>query len=247
MKIVCIIPARLNSKRFPEKVLSHLGEKPLLQWVWEAALSCPQFDQVVFAIDHPKTAALIKRFQGKYFMTKQTCPSGTDRLVELMDTEQIKGDIWVNWQGDEPFINPSMITDLLQTTKDLETDIWTLKKKITDQTEIINPHTVKVVTDNRGHALYFSRAPIPYKREQTPTYYKHIGLYAYRLNALKKIQKMAPSSLEKIELLEQLRFIEQGLKIKVHETAIETKGIDIPEDLSIALQTLSSQPCPSSF
>jgi len=237
MKIICVIPARLKSKRFPRKLLSYLGPKPLLEWVWDAANACPQFDEVAFAIDHYEIANLIKTFRGKYFMTAEDCPSGTDRLIELMDFGRLKGDIWVNWQGDEPFINPAMIDELLQSVTDPVSDIWTLKKKMNSEEEIENPHVVKVVTDLEGKALYFSRSPIPYARREKPIYYKHIGIYAYTARALKKIQKMPPSPLEKSESLEQLRFLEQGLTLKVHETCHDTQGIDVPEDLIAARAT----------
>lgn len=232
MKIVCIIPARLKSERFPKKVLSYLGSKPLLQWIWEAAKSCLQFSDVAFAIDHAEIGKLIHSFQGNYLMTAESCQSGTDRLVEIMNSGQIRGDIWVNWQGDEPLINRSMIDTLLQSI-DIETsDIWTLRKKIDQIDEIDNPHVVKVVTDKNEKALYFSRASIPYARHEIPIYYKHIGLYAFTQQALEKIQKMPmKTSLEKWEGLEQLRFIEEGLSIKAHETIHETQGIDTREDL----------------
>lgn len=238
MKVVCVIPARLKSKRFPRKVLSNIGGKPLLQWIWEAAISCPQFDAVAFAIDHLDTAALIRKFRGDYFMTDENCRSGTDRLVELMESKRLKGDIWVNWQGDELFINSSMIADLLQTVDDLETDVWTLKKQITQQVDIDNSHVVKVVTDQMGYALYFSRAPIPYARDGLSVYHKHIGLYAYHQSALEKIRTLPASPLEKTESLEQLRFMEGGLKIRVHTTSIDTQGIDMPEDLLSALKKM---------
>lgn len=239
MKVVCVIPARLNSKRFPRKVLSRLGSKPLLEWVWEAATACPIFDQVVFAVDHEETARLVQSFQAEYFLTSETCPSGTDRLIELMDSGLLEGDIWVNWQGDEPFINREMIDDLLQSVSEDSSDVWTLKKKLTADEEIQSPHVVKVVTDLKGQALYFSRSPIPYARIEAPTYYKHIGLYAYKTESLKRIQKMVPTPLEKAESLEQLRFMEGGLKIKVHETVHDTQGIDVPEDLLLALRLIS--------
>ncbi len=246
MKVVCIIPARLHSTRFPHKVLSYLGHKPMLQWIWEEALSCAQFDQIAFAIDHEKTAALIQSFRGSYFMTDQTLSSGTDRIISLMDTKQIEGDIWVNWQGDEPFISAQMIKDLLRSCRDRDADIWSLKKKIDCQTEIQNPHVVKVVSNRKGEALYFSRAPVPYAREQLPVYYKHIGLYAYTKKALEKIRDMPRSCLEKAESLEQLRFIEGGLKIKLHETASYVQGIDTPQDLLMAIKHLSTSKSPKS-
>jgi len=244
MKVVCIIPARLHSKRFPRKVLSYLGPKPMLQWIWEEAVVCTQFDQVAFAVDHEETAALVRSFRGSYFMTDEKIPSGTDRLVALMHTKQLQGDIWVNWQGDEPFVTSRMIGDLLRSCAKQDADIWTLKKKITCQIEVQNPHVVKVVSNKKGEALYFSRAPIPYPRGELPVYYKHVGLYAYTKRALQKIQNMSESLLEKTESLEQLRFMEEGLNIKVHETASYTQGIDTPEDLLIAIKHFSTSKIP---
>lgn len=226
-KIVCVIPARLASTRFPEKMLSMLGTKPLLQWVWEAANRCAQFDDVLFATDDQKIGNLIETFHGNYVMTSTKCQSGTERLVEVMQREILDGDIWVNWQGDEPFVSQEMITHLLQTTEQ-DGEIWTLKKKIIEQREIENPNTVKVVTNAQDEALYFSRAPIPYRNNE---YYKHIGLYAYSKKALSKIASLASSPLEEAENLEQLRFLEGGMKIQVHKTDIETVGIDLLEDL----------------
>lgn len=240
MKVVCVIPARLNSERFPRKVLSQLGSKPLLQWVWEAATSCTQFDEVVFAVDHAETENLIKTFGATSIMTSETCPCGTDRLTELMEKGAIEGDIWVNWQGDEPFVHSLMIDDLLQTAEKGESDVWTLKKKIECDEEVSSPHVVKVVTDLQKKALYFSRSPIPYSRAEKATYYKHIGLYAFTKEALIKIQKMSPTPLECFESLEQLRFMEQGLTLEVHETNFETRGIDVPEDLAAAEKQVST-------
>lgn len=222
-----------------------LGGKPLLQWVWEAAMSCCQFDEVVFAIDDQETAALIDTFSGRYLMSSPKCQCGTERLIELLDSGHIQGDIWVNWQGDEPFIHPQMIQELLQTVDHPGADIWTLKKKIDKEEEVYNPHVVKVVTNSLGSALYFSRSPIPYIKEQATLkkglYYKHIGLYAFRQSALKLIRNMPPSPLEIQESLEQLRFLENGLNIFVHETTTETIGIDHPRDLKAATEWISKK------
>ncbi len=234
-KIVCVIPARLASTRFSEKMLSILGTKPLLQWVWEAANRCVQFDDVLFATDDQKICNLIETFHGKYVMTSTKCQSGTERLVEVMQRGVLNGDIWVNWQGDEPFISQEMITDLLQSIEQ-DGEIWTLKKKITDPGEIGNPNTVKVVVNAQDEALYFSRAHIPYQGSEC---YKHIGLYAYSKQALKTIANLPPSSLERTENLEQLRFLEGGMKIQVYKTDIETVGIDLLEDLIYAERLLS--------
>ncbi|WP_316359359.1 3-deoxy-manno-octulosonate cytidylyltransferase [Candidatus Neptunichlamydia sp. REUL1] len=242
MKIVCVIPARLASSRFPKKVLAMLGEKPMLQWVWEAASSVDLFDDVAFAVDDSETERLIDSFEGKHFMTSPDCPSGTDRLIELQSEGKMQGDIWVNWQGDEPFIHQEMIENLLQTT-DEAYDIWSLRKEIEREEDIEDPNVVKVVTDPQDRALYFSRSPIPYDRDglEDVTYYKHVGIYAYTADALKQISTLSPSLLEKAEGLEQLRFLENGMNIQVHETAHESLGIDIPEDLARAMDRISSQ------
>ncbi len=242
--IACVIPARLKSTRFPRKMLSQLGGKPLLQWVWERASSVAAFNQVAFAVDSDEVAELVSSFGGNYFMTSESCPSGTDRLVELNEKGMIKADIWVNWQGDEPFINDEMIADLLQSCDDDDTDVWTLKKKIINPDEITSPHFAKVVCDHRGYALYFSRSPIPYYRDDPEKIcYKHVGLYAFTGQALKKISSLKPCSIETAEQLEQLRFLYNNLRVRVHETQHEVFGIDLPEHLSKAelrIQTLVS-------
>lgn len=231
-----MIPARLGSTRFPKKILALLKGKALIQWVWEAATQISCFDDVVFAIDAEETAALIRSFGGKYYFTSEHCLSGTDRLVELM--QHIDADIYVNWQGDEPFIHQQMIDDLLQTAGEDESDVWTLKKKIDSLETQLSPHTPKVVTDALGYALYFSRATIPYYRdpslEMDQIYFKHIGIYAYSRAGLAKIAKLPLCPLEEVEKLEQLRFLYYGLKIRVHETRYEVLGIDLPEHLAKA-------------
>ncbi len=238
-KIVCIIPARLDSKRFPRKLLSPLLGKPVLEWVWQAATKVSLFNDVMFAIDAQETADAIQQFGGKYIFTSTHCQSGTDRLVEIACSGKISADIWVNWQGDEPFIAQEMIETLLQSADHQSGEMWTLKKLIQDPQDIHSPKVAKVVCDSHGYALYFSRSPIPFFRdEQDPhalitkkAYYKHVGLYAYTTDALKKISQMGSSTLEKAEMLEQLRFLEHNLRIRVHETTHEVFGIDFPEDL----------------
>lgn len=241
MRKVCVIPARLASSRFPRKVLAMLGEKPMLQWVWEGATGVQVFDDVAFAIDDAETARLIDSFEGKYFMTSPDCLSGTDRLIQLKQEGKMEGDIWVNWQGDEPFIHKEMIDTLLQSV-DAPYDVWSLKKEIVNEEDIEDPNVVKVVTDPNGKALYFSRSPIPYDRdglEEIPVY-KHVGIYAYRSPSLDQIGTFSPSALEQAEGLEQLRYLENGLAIQVHETAGETVGIDVPEDLARAMDHIAS-------
>jgi 3-deoxy-manno-octulosonate cytidylyltransferase (CMP-KDO synthetase) len=171
-------------------------------------------------------------------MTSEECPSGTHRLIELLKSGKVDGDIFVNWQGDEPFICESMIVDLLQSSAHDKSDVWTLKKRIMKEEELHNPHIAKVVCDVRGFALYFSRSQIPYYRDiadfSQKIVYKHVGLYAYTRQALEEIDTLPLSPLEHAEQLEMLRFLSHGLKIRVHETDREVMGIDLPEHLATA-------------
>ncbi len=244
-KIVCIIPARLQSTRFPQKMLKMLYGKPLLEWVWHQANRVSAFDHIAFAIDAQETADLITSFGGRYYMTSPHCPSGTDRLIEVMQQNTVAADIWVNWQGDEPFITEKMIGQLLQSCEHEDSDVWTLKKKIIKPEEITSPHFAKVVCDHKGHALFFSRSQIPFYRdaldEEFKVFYKHVGLYAFSQEALKKIALLPPCAMECAEQLEQLRFLYHNLRIKVHETDQDVFGIDLPEHLVRAEARLAAQ------
>jgi len=207
----------------------------MLQWVWEAVCSCPFFDERMFAIDSQEVKDLVEGFGGKTIMTSVDCPSGTDRLIEVQAKSDVKSDIWVNWQGDEPLISTEMIGDLLQSCHVPGQDIWTLKHPLTENFN--DPSLVKVVTDKGGKALYFSRSQIPHG--DNSNIYKHVGLYAFSDEALKKIRSMEPTALEKAERLEQLRFLENGLHIQVHQTNHTTVGIDLPEHLAYAEKLLN--------
>ena len=237
-KIACVIPARLKSARFPRKMLAMLKGKPLLQWVWESACKVPLFDNVLFAVDAEETAQLVQSFGGSCHMTSESCSNGTERLVELLERGLVDADIWVNWQGDEPFINEQMIRDLLQSCDDPETDIWTLKKKIINPEEANSPQFAKVVCDHRGYALYFSRSQIPFYRDiidpAHKVFYKHVGLYAFTPESLRKISRLSPCESEIAEQLEQLRFLHHNLRLRVHETQYEVFGIDLPEHIALA-------------
>ncbi|KKQ49772.1 MAG: 3-deoxy-manno-octulosonate cytidylyltransferase [candidate division TM6 bacterium GW2011_GWF2_38_10] len=237
-KIICVIPARLSSTRFPRKMLATLANRPLLQWVWDAASRVLCFDDVVFAVDAPEIADVIKQFGGKFIMTSTACKSGTDRLIEVASSGAYSADIWVNWQGDEPFINELMINDLLQTCATDGASAWTLKKKITEIEQVTSSNVAKVVCDHQGNALFFSRSPIPFYRDCAHTsegvYFKHVGLYAFTNDALQKISRMGVSALEEAEKLEQLRWLQHGLMVRVHETAFEVRGIDTLDDLVFA-------------
>lgn len=239
LTIACIIPARLKSVRFPRKILKNLGGKPILQWIYEKALSYQIFEEVCFAVDSLETAQLIESFGGKCVMTSECCPSGTMRLIEYRDITKKKFDFWFNWQADEPLIPKETIFDLIQSINDTA-DVFTLKKKITEF-EANKPNFVKVVSDAQDYALYFSRSKIPYQREDSSlqsVYYKHLGLYLYSDKALDKIAKFSPSILEEIEKLEQLTFLFNGLKVQVKETQQEGIGIDFLEDLELAEKSL---------
>jgi len=237
-RVVCIIPARLKSTRFPKKMLASLMGKPLVQWAYDAASAIPIFDEVAIATDADEIADVVERFGGKYYMTSPSCETGTDRLIELRESGAVEGDFWVNWQGDEPFINEQMIMDLLQSCTEDEADVWTLKKKILKPDELNSPNSPKVVTDKEGYALYFSRHSIPYIRDPSTSIYKdffkHVGMYAFRDRALAKLADLDPCPLEQAEQLEQLRFLFNGMRVRVHETQEEPFGVDLPEHLAKA-------------
>lgn len=233
-KIACVIPARLHSTRFPGKVLQYLGGEPLLKRVYKAAKKCSLFDSIIIAVDDQSTYDLASGFTKNVIYTSPTWNSGTDRLIEVYQSGKISADIWVNWQADEPFLEKQMLLELLSSI-DTERDIWTLKKKITKLDEIKNSNVTKVVTDNTGRAMYFSRHSIPYDSGKfSILYFKHIGIYAFTPKALEKISTTGPVPIEINEQLEQLRFLYHGLHIQVHETTRDSIGIDTPEDLILA-------------
>ncbi|MBX2898099.1 MAG: 3-deoxy-manno-octulosonate cytidylyltransferase [Cyclobacteriaceae bacterium] len=239
MKILGIIPARYASTRFPGKPLALIGGVPMIQRVYAQALKAPALHRVIVATDNQEILDCVRTFGGTACLTAETHASGTDRCYEVFSQQTEPYDYVINIQGDEPFINPEQI-ELLAALLDGETELATLVKKITDQQQLINPNVVKAVLNNKSEALYFSRSPIPFWRgpetnwTQHHLYYKHIGLYAYRADVLQQITRLQVSALEKAESLEQLRWLENGFKIKTAETQLETLGIDTPEDLERA-------------
>ncbi len=240
MKIVGVIPARYASTRFPAKPLAIIMGKSMVQRVYEQASQSKSLSKVVVATDHALISDHVKSFGGQVCMTSEKHPSGTDRCQEVKTLLNEEFDYLINIQGDEPFIAAEQI-DLLASVLEGKTELATLIKKIDSQEQLFNPNNVRVVFNIHNEAIYFSRATIPYLRgvseEQwlaNQTYFKHIGMYAYRADILEKITKLGISSLEKAESLEQLRWLENGFKIKVVETEIETLGIDTPEDLEKA-------------
>lgn len=236
--VACVIPARLASTRFPNKVIAPLLGKPLLQWVWEATQKVKLFDHVVFAIDSEVTAEYVKAIGAPYIMTSIDCPTGTDRLIEIAQKGLLKADIWVLWQCDEPFITAIMIDALLQSCLYDGADMWTLKKRIFEDSVIFSPHVVKVVNDSTNKALYFSRSPIPFYREKNieQFYYQHIGIYAYTQASLVRIANFGQAPLELAESIEVLRPLHYGLKIGIHETVHNAAEVNTYEDMLLAEQ-----------
>lgn len=236
-KIIGIIPARYASTRFPGKPLVDIAGKSMIQRVYEQASKAKSLAKVVIATDDPRIAEEVKRFGGDFVFTAAHHQSGTDRCAEVIEKLH-DFDIVINIQGDEPFIEPAQIDLLASCFTDPKVELATLIKPIQSQESIYNPNSPKVVIDVYGRAMYFSRSPIPFIRAGEPgvwaekhQFYKHIGIYGYRAEALKAITKLPPSSLEIAESLEQLRWIENGFYIQTKITELETVAIDTPEDL----------------
>lgn len=239
MKFIGLIPARYASTRFPGKPLALLNGKPVIQHVYEQAAKV--LDAVYVATDDERIYNKVLAFGGKAVMTSTEHHSGTDRIEEALEKVGGDFDVVVNIQGDEPFIAQSQIETLCQCFVDKATQIATLGKPFECIEAAENPNSPKIVVDNRGYALYFSRSIIPFvrgtERQDWLSKYpflKHLGIYAYRTNVLKEITKLPQSSLELAESLEQLRWLQNGYRIKVGLTDVETVGIDTPDDLQRA-------------
>jgi 3-deoxy-manno-octulosonate cytidylyltransferase (CMP-KDO synthetase) len=234
MKILCVIPSRMRSTRLPRKPLLLIQGKPMIQWVYENALRCKTLTELVVATDSEEISHLIKTIGGKVEMTDPDLPTGTERVAAVAE-HYPDVDVVINLQGDEPFIKPSMLETLIAPylaglTPDMTTLAYPLAKE-----KYNDPGVVKVITDLHGHALYFSRSPIPYFRMQEPApVYHHVGLYAFRRDFLMLYKELAPTPLEKTELLEQLRVLENGYKIRVCLTEEKTLEINTPEELERA-------------
>lgn len=239
MKFIAIIPARFASTRFPGKPLALLGGKPVIQRVYEQAVSV--LGEAYVATDDERIRQCVEQFGGRAVMTRSDHKSGTDRIEEAAEKIGTDADVIINIQGDEPFIQSSQIHTLKELFEDADTQIGTLGKRFESIEAVMNPNSPKIVTDLRGFALYFSRSVIPYVRGQEPQawlahypYLKHLGLYAYRREVLREVTQLPQSPLEKAESLEQLRWLENGYRIRVGLTDVETVGIDTPEDLQRA-------------
>ena len=239
MTFTAIIPARYASTRFPGKPLAVLGGKTVIQRVYEQVSS--MLSEVYVATDDQRIFDCVASLGGKAVMTRTDHQSGTDRIEEAVEKTATQADVIINVQGDEPFIQPSQIQTLMQLFDDPSTQIGTLGKPFESLEAVENPNSPKIVTDNRGFALYFSRSIIPYIRGKAQTdwfgeypFLKHLGVYAYRREVLAEVTKLPQSSLEKAESLEQLRWLQNGYRIRVGLTDVETVGIDTPEDLKKA-------------
>jgi 3-deoxy-manno-octulosonate cytidylyltransferase (CMP-KDO synthetase) len=240
-----VIPARLASTRLPRKVLREIAGKPLLVWVVEAARRCAQLDDVLVAADSPEVAAMCRSIDVPCELTSPELVSGTDRIHAICHLHP--AEIYVNIQGDEPFLRGEHISALLRPFAEHHVEVTTLKVRCTPES-VSNPNAVKVVTAADGRALYFSRAAIPYDREAalgnaaaTAEYWKHIGLYAYRRAALERFPTLPASRLERTERLEQLRFLENGINVYVEDAGFDTIGVDTEADLRLAEQMLLAQ------
>ena len=242
MKILGIIPARFNSTRFPGKPLVMINDKPMIEHVWNGVSGTGLVDRVVVATEDKRIVEAVHAFGGEALMTSKNHKSGTDRCGEAI--QKIEGindyDVIINIQGDEPKVAAEHIKLVVKAFDDPNTQIVTLKKKITSLAELNSTNTVKVVCAANGDALYFSRQPLPYMRniakemwlrKRTCSYYKHIGIYAFRREILQQVVLLPQTPLEKSESLEQLRWLENGYRIAVRETSKESVAIDIPEDL----------------
>ena len=236
LRTLGVIPARLASTRLPRKVLREIAGRPLLAWVVDAARACPQLDQVLVAADSEEVAQLCHRLGFPVQLTSPSLASGTDRVHAVAQLHD--ADVYVNIQGDEPLLRPEHIAALLRPfvlphPARAQVDVSTLKVICTAE-NIANPNAVKVVTDGGGRALYFSRATIPFHRDAAgpaPQYWKHIGLYAYRKDALTRFPTLPHRTLERTERLEQLRFLENNINIYAEPVTEDTIGVDTEADL----------------
>lgn len=248
MKVVGIIPARYASTRFPGKPLALIEGKTMIRRVYEQALKS-RLDAVVVATDDVRIADEVKGFAGRCVLTNPNHRSGTDRCREALDLLDESYDAVVNIQGDEPFIDPAQINLMVELMDRDDTQLGSLAKRIRMEEELFSPNTVKVVMGRDGKALYFSRHPIPFMRNVETSdwlsrgvFFKHIGIYAYKADALRLIAQMPMSDLEKSESLEQLRWLENGLCIRMAITETENVSIDTPSDLQKAESFLAHKP-----
>ncbi len=239
MKTIAVIPARLESTRLPRKMLREIAGKPLAGWVYEAVCRSPLLSDVILATDSEEILEICRRRGWKAQMTSASHRSGTERVHEISNS--IAADVYVNVQGDEPLVRPEQIAALLRVMENPAAQVGTVKTPCPEE-EIHNPNAVKVVTSADGRALYFSRATIPFDRDHnSPRYFKHLGIYAYRKAALDRFVSLPESTLEKTERLEQLRFLENGISIYLAETPYDSIGVDVEDDFRRVAEILTKR------
>jgi len=239
MKAIAVIPARLASTRLPRKMLREIAGKPLIGVVYEAVCSSPDLADVIIATDSDEILSVCRQNSWNARMTSSQHQSGTERVHEIAG--RVPADVYLNVQGDEPLVRSQQLAALLRVMGNPEVQVATLMTPAAD-IDVPNPNAVKVVTDLAGRALYFSRATIPFDRDNSgPRYFKHLGLYAYRKAALDRFVTLPESSLEKAERLEQLRFLENGVPIYVGETPYDSIGVDTDEDFQRVMEILKKQ------
>lgn len=238
------IPARMGSSRFPGKPLAFLGGKAVLEHVYDNCLKCKLAEKVVILTDSVEILEFADKIGAPAISTSPNCQSGTERIIEAF--EEINADFVVNVQGDEPFISPKLVDSIIEVNRNSNVELVTAVSKITDEQTLINPNVVKVLRDNNGSAIYFSRSPLPYIRGESNVsewlkrcdYWRHIGIYGYSAKAIARYASLPVSKMEKCEMLEQLRFISAGYKFELVETNYTSIGIDTPEDLVAAEEFL---------
>lgn len=234
-KIWAVIPARYGAARLPGKALAQIAGKSLIQRVWERASQAKHVSRVVVATDDARIQKAVAAFGGEAVMTRENHSSGTSRIAEVAVGSD--AEIFINVQGDEPLVSPEAIDELAAAIANDETvQLATLATPLANAQDIMDPNIVKVVLDFEDDALYFSRAPIPWVRDTATAnrvrHLKHLGLYAYRRDALLEFETLPPGELERVEQLEQLRWLENGFKIRVAETSHDSVSVDVPEDIA---------------
>ncbi len=241
MKTYAFIPARYQSSRFPGKPLAMIAGKPMIQHTYERALACPELSEVFVATDDERIVKCVEGFGGNALMTRHDHVSGTDRIAEAATIVGVADqDLVVNIQGDQPAFEPHVVSSMIKPLiEDASISMGTLKCMISDDRDITNPNHVKVVTDNTGMALYFSRCPIPFCRDGNPgrVHYKHLGFYCFRMHFLRVFTALEEGKLEFLEKLEQLRALENGYRISVAESLHDSVEVDVPADIE-AIETL---------
>lgn len=238
MKTIGVIPARYKSSRFPGKPLADICGKPMIWWVFQQSSRAESLDAVYVATDDERIEAVCRQYDMPCIMTKDTHPTGSDRVAEV--AQKVEGDLFINIQGDEPLMNPKMIDQLAAIFQDESVYFASLKKKITDPEQIRSPHVVKVVTDDHWDAMYMSRSPIPSGVKDTDhvDVYKHIGIYAYKREFLLKFGAMPQSTIEIAECIEPLRALQAGYKMRFAETEYENISVDLPEHLQQVIEII---------